>query len=57
MMVHKRESKYGISLSKIKMLTVMMSPEYIASGSFFFSPVNITVNQALHSKIIAEIVN
>lgn len=46
MVLHKRESKYGISFRNIKMLTVMISPEYIASGSFFFSPVNITVNQA-----------
>lgn len=47
MVLHKRESKYGISFRNIKMLTVMISPAYIASGSFFFSPVNITVNQAI----------
>lgn len=34
--------------SSVKILTVMMSPAYIANGSSIFSPVNMTSNRVIH---------
>lgn len=41
------QPNYGRSQSDKKILTVIISPAYIDSGSFFFSPVNITINQEI----------